>query len=300
MIKSMTGFASLSREAEAGAVGVTLRAVNHRYLDLQVRLPQMFAALEPKVRSVVQQRVARGRLEVNVSVQPRQPSAPDVVLNETFVESLRAALDQARAKGIIAGPLNAGDLLRVPQALVIKDRQDTAETVPAGETTPFERAVIETVVEALTALDAMRAREGEALGADLETRRQRLRTLIDDVARAADAGRADREQQLADRIREFGAEGLVDPVVLGQEIVRFVARSDITEEIVRFTTHLDHWQALAASQEPCGRKLDFLLQELNREINTIGSKAEGAAASALVVEVKAELERVREQVQNVE
>jgi uncharacterized protein (TIGR00255 family) len=92
----------------------------------------------------------------------------------------------------------------------------------------------------------------------------------------------------------------LDPTLIAQEIVRFVARSDITEEIVRFRTHLEHWQELAASREPCGRKLDFLLQELNREINTIGSKAEGAGTSALVVDVKAELERVREQVQNVE
>ncbi len=296
----MTGFASLSREEEAGTVGVTLRAVNHRYLDLQVRLPQALAAAEPKVRAAVQQRIARGRLEVNVSVQLRQAATPDVQLNEGFVEALGAALEQARVKGIVAGPLSAGDLLRVPQALVIKDRQETGDAAASGEPSPLERAVVETVVGALAALDAMRTHEGDALGADLEGRRRRLKALITDVATASETGRAQREAQLAERIREFGAEGTVDPAVLAQEIVRFVARSDITEEIVRFTTHLDHWQALAAGPEPCGRKLDFLLQELNREINTIGSKAEGAPASALVVEVKAELERVREQVQNVE
>lgn len=300
MIKSMTGFASVSREDEAGAVGVTLRAVNHRYLDLQVRLPQVLAGVEPRLRSLVQQRVARGRLEVNLSVQLRQTTAPDVQLNEPFLESLQAALELAREKGIVAGPLNAGDLLRLPQALVIRDRQETPQTVPNGEVTPLERAAMDTIAEALTALDAMRTREGEALAADLASRGQRLRDLIRQVAAAADAGRTEREGQLADRVKELGAEGMVEPALLAQEIVRFVARSDITEEIVRFTTHLDHWQELAVSPEPCGRKLDFLLQELNREINTIGSKAEGATASALVVEVKAELERVREQVQNVE
>lgn len=296
----MTGFASVSREDEAGAVGVTLRAVNHRYLDLQVRLPQVLAGVEPRLRSLVQQRVARGRLEVNLSVQLRQTTAPDVQLNEPFLESLQAALELAREKGIVAGPLNAGDLLRLPQALVIRDRQETPQTVPNGEVTPLERAAMDTIAEALTALDAMRTREGEALAADLASRGQRLRDLIRQVAAAADAGRTEREGQLADRVKELGAEGMVEPALLAQEIVRFVARSDITEEIVRFTTHLDHWQELAVSPEPCGRKLDFLLQELNREINTIGSKAEGATASALVVEVKAELERVREQVQNVE
>jgi uncharacterized protein (TIGR00255 family) len=264
VIKSMTGFASLSREEDAGAVGVTVRAVNHRYLDLQLRLPQLVAALEPKLRTAVQQRVARGRLEVNVSVQVRQTSSPDVQLNEAFVESLRAALEQARAKGIIAGPLNAGDLLRVPQALVIKDRQDTPDGAVSGEATPLERTVMEAVVEALAALDTMRTTEGEALAADLESRRRRLRALIAEVATASDVGRTEREQQLTERIREIGGDGMVEPALIAQEIVRFVARSDITEEIVRFTTHLDHWQALAASAEPCGRKLDFLLQELNR------------------------------------
>lgn len=299
MIKSMTGFASLSREDETGTVGVTIRAVNHRYLDLQVRAPQMLAPIESKLRTLVQQRLARGRVELNVSTQVRQAPAPDVQLNDPFIDALSAALEQARARGVIAGPLNAGDLVRIPQALVIRERQE-ATAADSIEPTAFERGVLDAVNDALAALDAMRLREGEALGADLESRRDRLRRLIDQVAAAADAGRAEREQQLGERIKELGAEGVMDPALIAQEIVRFVARSDITEEIVRFRTHLEHWQALVESREPCGRKLDFLLQELNREINTIGSKAEGAATSALVVEVKAELERVREQVQNVE
>lgn len=297
----MTGFASLSRDVEAGSIGVTLRAVNHRYLDLQVRLPQLLAGLEPRLRSLVQQRVARGRLEVNVSIQLRQVQSPDVQLNEPFVEALNAALEQARARGLVAGPLAAGDLLRVPQALVIRERQE-GQASPLGESagSPVEAATLEAVSEALAALDEMRNREGDALAADLEQRRQRLWILLEEVARGAEAGRGQREQQLAERIREFRADTVVDPTVLAQEIIRFVSRSDITEEVVRFRTHLGHWQALAVSGEPCGRKLDFLLQELNREINTIGSKAEGAQVSALVVTVKADLEKVREQVQNVE
>jgi uncharacterized protein (TIGR00255 family) len=300
VIKSMTGFASLSRETEPGGIGVTLRAVNHRYLDLQVRLPASLAGLESRVRSLVQQRLARGRVELNVSLQLRQVQVADVQLNEAFVEALHAALEGARARGIIVGPLGPGDLMRVPQALVIRERQETPADVAGDAAAVLETAVIGAISDALTALDGMRSAEGEALGADLEQRRQRLAALIGDVAAAADTGRALREQMLSERIRDLGAEGTVDPALIAQEIVRFVARSDITEEIVRFRTHLDHWQALAGGGEPCGRKLDFLLQELNREINTIGSKAEGAQVSALVVTVKADLEKVREQVQNVE
>ena len=295
----MTGFASLTRDENATTIGVTIRAVNSRYLDLQLRLPQALGDLEPKLRAAAQQRLSRGRIEVSVSLQTRQPAAPDVQLNDGFVEALSAALAQARAKGLVAGELAPGDLLRLPQALVIREREESAEQATAAAAS-LERAILAAVADALAALDEMRTREGEALATDLEGRRGRLHEIIDNVAAAADAGRAARQQQLADRVKEFGVEAAVDPAALAQEIVRFVARSDITEELVRFRTHLDHWAALAAGAEPCGRKLDFLLQELNREINTIGSKAEGATASALVVEAKAELERVREQVQNVE
>lgn len=300
MIKSMTGFASLSREGEAGTVGVTIRAVNHRYLDLQVRAPQVLAGIEPKLRALVQQRIARGRVELNISTQVRQVPAPEVQLNDALVDALSAALEQARGRGVISGQLTPGDLVRVPQAILIRERQEPIETGASAGPTPLEQAVMEVVGEGLGALDLMRSREGDSLGADLGSRRLRLLGLIGEVAAAADAGRAGREQQLQDRIREYGADTMLDPGLLAQEVVRFVARSDITEEIVRFRTHLEHWQALVGSREPCGRKLDFLLQELNREINTIGSKAEGSATPALVVEIKAELERVREQVQNVE
>jgi uncharacterized protein (TIGR00255 family) len=299
VIKSMTGFASLSRENDVATIGVTLRAVNHRYLDLQVRLPQSLAALEPKLRAVAQQRLGRGRVELSVSMQLRQVQAPDVQLNQPFVDALNSVLEQARARGIIDGPLGAGDLLRMPQALVIRERSD-AETEAAGNAAEIEATVVEAVSEGLAALDTMRVREGEALAADLSARRARLAALLDQVAAAAEEGQAAREALLAERTKELGADAFVEAATLAQEIVRFVARSDISEEVVRFRTHLEHWGALADGSEPCGRQLDFLLQELNREINTIGSKAEGAATSTLVVTVKTELERVREQVQNVE
>jgi uncharacterized protein (TIGR00255 family) len=300
VIKSMTGFASLSREIDTATIGVTLRAVNHRYLDLQVKMSQILAPLEPKLRALVQQRLGRGRVELSVSAQLRQTQAPDVQLNEGFVEALNAALEQARSRGVITGALAPGDLLRVPQALIIREKADASSDAADAVAASLATTVQDAVAEALGALDAMRSREGEALAADLEARRTRLAELIEQVAAIADVGRAERERQLAERVKELGGEGMVDPSLVAQEIVRFVARSDISEEVVRFRTHLDHWRELAESREPCGRKLDFLMQELNREINTIGSKAEGAAVSALVVSVKAELERVREQVQNVE
>src|SRR5262245_42411591 len=127
MIKSMTGFASLTRDDERGVLGITIRAVNHRFLDMQVRLPQSLAPLEPRLRSAVQNRIARGRIEISVSLQPRQPAAPDVELNAEFARSLSAVMDQARERGLVSGALTPGDLLRMPQVLTIRERLPEAD-----------------------------------------------------------------------------------------------------------------------------------------------------------------------------
>ena len=297
MIKSMTGFASLTHEDERATLGVTLRAVNHRFLDLQLRVPQSLADLEPRVRALLQKRLARGRVELAISVQLRNPSAPSVELNEDFADALAAAIERARERGLVSGTLTPGDLLRHPQAIAVRDRPAEADPVVEAQLGSSVEASVE---QALADLDAMRAREGSHLQADFDARRQILADLIAALASAADQGRSALEARLQDRIREISFELPVDQAMLAQEIVRSAARSDITEEVTRFRAHLAHWAALADGPEPCGRKLDFLLQEMNREINTVGSKADGVHVSELIITAKAELEKMREQVQNVE
>jgi uncharacterized protein (TIGR00255 family) len=231
---------------------------------------------------------------VSIAVQPRG-QAVRVELNEPLVRAVGEAVARARDIGLVAGALTPGDVLRLPDAMRIVTEDGAATTPPA-----VAALVEEAVAAAVADLGAMRIREGAMLQADLEARRAALGQALERLARAAEAGQAALEARLARRVQELHAEAAVDPALVAQEIVRFAARSDISEEIVRFRAHLDHWNHLAAAPEPCGRKLDFLLQELHREINTIGSKAEGADVPALVVQVKAELEKVREQVQNVE
>jgi uncharacterized protein (TIGR00255 family) len=299
MIKSMTGFASLTEDDETATIAVTIRSVNHRFLDLQLRLPSSLAALESRLRARVQQTIARGRVEVTVSVQQRRTAALDVELNETFLQALDAALNRAREKGFIQGTMTPGDLLRFPQALAIKDRTEDS-AVGDEQSGALNGRVEEAVAAALESLDAMRIREGGFLRTELEMRRQLLGDLFDRVSLAAEQGLETLRLRLIERVRELRADGLADETTVGQEIARYVGRSDITEEVVRFRGHLEHWRALTDSAEPCGRKLDFLLQEMNREVNTTGSKAEGPAVSELIVTLKAELEKMREQVQNVE
>jgi len=297
MIKSMTGFAAVTREDDRATVAVTIRAVNHRYLDLQLRIPQSLAALEADVRALVNQHVARGRVELSVSLQVRQTPGVEVEFNEAFGRAIETALDQARALGLVTGALTPGDLLRFPQALTIRDRQIVDDEQSQEALAAQARAAVE---QALVGLDSMRGREGDHLRADLDARRSAVADLVERIAVAADEGRSAMEARIADRVRELRAELQADETVVAQEIVRMAARSDISEEVARFRGHVSHWGALVDSPEPCGRKLDFLLQEMNREVNTMGSKADGLRVSELIIAAKAELEKMREQVQNAE
>jgi uncharacterized protein (TIGR00255 family) len=297
VIKSMTGFAAVTREDDRATIAVTIRALNHRYLDLQLRVPQSLAALETDVRALVGKRVARGRVELSLSVQLRQTPGVDVEFNEDFGRALDRALDQARARGLVAGQLTPGDLLRLPQAISIRERPSDADGSLMPDVATRARQAVD---DALAELDSMRAREGDHVRADLDQRRSFVAELVERVAEAADRGRAAMEQRLAERVQQLRADLQADETAVAQEIVRMAARSDISEEVTRFRGHVSHWVTLADSAEPCGRKLDFLLQEMNREVNTMGSKADGLSVSELIIAAKAELEKMREQVQNVE
>jgi len=275
---------------------VTIRSVNHRFLDLQLRLPPVIADLEPRLRALVQKQLARGRVEISVSLQLRQNAAPQIELNEAFAQALSGAMAEARRRGLVAGELTPGDLLRLPQALTIREKMPESGGVSAMLGTAVDAAVETAIGE----LEQMRVREGVHLRTDLDTRKSLLAGLIARISTAANTGRDELEARLLERARELAGTLPIDQAALAQEVVRVAQRSDISEEVTRFHGHLAHWHALSDSAEPCGRKLDFLLQEMNREVNTIGSKADGLQVSEVVIQAKAELERMREQVQNVE
>src|SRR5262245_645595 len=196
MIKSMTGFASVSREDERATVAVTIRAVNHRYLDLQIRSPQSLAPIEADVRALVARHVARGRVELSVSLQVRQIGGLEVEFNEQFGRALEAALDQARERGLVSGMLTPGDLLRMPQAITIREHQPVDdEDVQAA----IAAAARSAVAQALVDLDTMRGREGDQLRTDLDSRRIGVARLDERIAAAAHEGRGAVEQRSAVR-----------------------------------------------------------------------------------------------------
>ena len=296
MIRSMTGFASTSREEAGDRVTVTVKSVNHRFLDTAIKMPASLASLEAKVRAVGADRLTRGRLEVSISAEASGAPARDVVLDEALLDRVAAALESARASGVVTGPLSASDVLRIPGVLEIRP----AAVDPSRPPEALGRLVLACVADTIDALVVMRETEGRFLAADVARKIDALGAFVDRLEALARDGQQALEAALRERLAALPSDVTGDPAALAQEVVRFVARSDVDEEIVRMRGHLAHGRALAAGPEPCGRSLDFLAQEMNREINTIGSKIEGAGATEVVIASKAELERLREQVQNVE
>jgi uncharacterized protein (TIGR00255 family) len=296
MIRSMTGFASIGREEGGHRVSVTVKSVNHRFLDIAIKAPQSLAAFESRARAAVQRRLTRGRIELLIALELGGETGHEVVLDQALLRRINQAVGLARDKGLVSGGLTPSDMLRIPQVLDIRPTNEGVSGLPESAAALVERVL----GDALDALVGMRETEGRFLGADLEARLATLAGLVTDIEREAKDGQARLDARLRERLLALPADLVADQAAVAQEVVRFVARSDVDEELTRLRGHFAHWRALADGAEPCGRKLDFLVQEMNREINTTGAKAEGPRVTELVIGAKAELERVREQVQNVE
>ena len=298
MIKSMTGFASLTRDERAATISVTIRAVNHRFLDVQLRTPPALAADRVAAARAGAADVARGRVEVAISVQARTGAAAvDIAVNDAVIEAPRRARSSARASAAwSSGALTPAICCGFPRRSRFASGRATD-----GDARALASAAEAALAAALDDLDRMRIAEGAHLRAELDSRRAQLGELFERAAAAAAGGRRGAARRGSpSACSELRADASVDEAAIAQEIVRFANRSDITEETVRFRATSSTGGRCPTAPEPCGRKLDFLLQEMNREVNTLGSKAEGTGVSEIVVALKAELEKMREQVQNVE
>jgi uncharacterized protein (TIGR00255 family) len=296
MIQSMTGFGRAAFRVGDTSFEIEVRSVNQRHLDARVRLPRALAGLEPELRARIQERFQRGKLECSISAPAGESLAPRLEVDR---EAARAYLRVARAleaeEGVSA-TLGSAELLSLPGVARLAEPEWQADLLRA--------AALPALDAALDGLAAMRAAEGEALARELESRLARLAELCDALAaRAGDVAQAVRERLLR-RARALQAEvGAIDDARLHQELALAADRLDVTEEIVRLRSHVEQFRkALAAAGpgQPAGRRLDFLLQEMVREANTLGAKGADAESAHLVVELKTELERMREQVQNIE
>ena len=296
MINSMTGYGRAAGALSARFFAtVAVKSVNHRYLETSVRLPEYLWELEGAIRAVVSQLLTRGKVDVTVRVQRTAHAEYAVRINPQIANAVLPQLRAIADEHGIGWTMSGGDLLRVPDLLQVEAVESDIEEAERD-------ALTEVLRNALLAVADMRGREGESLRADLEMRlsaieehQRNLAGRRDDIRREALASYQQRVQEIA------GAAGVsIDPDRLAQEVVLMVEKGDVAEELTRLTAHREQFRAAIDGREPAGKKLDFLSQEMLREINTIGSKSRSVDIRTLVVELKAELERIREQVQNVE
>jgi uncharacterized protein (TIGR00255 family) len=291
MIRSMTGFGSGRGAADGEEIVVEVRSVNHKFCEVKIRLPRELAALEPEVGKAIKERLARGGIEVALRrAGPGGSMAPRV--DAALAEAYARAYAEVAARLGLHGQATLADIVAAEGVIRLDDRE--ADLDSARKAT--ERAL----QLALDALVAMRVREGEALRRDLEARLATVEGLVVRVEALAPQAVEHHRARLAERVVELTRGIPLDQGRLAQEIALLAERTDVAEEVTRLRSHVAQARQLLGSGEPAGRKLDFLVQEMHREGNTIGSKSQHADISNVVVSLKAEIERMREQVQNVE
>lgn len=294
MLRSMTGYGHDSRACGPLSFTVDMKSVNHRYLEIVFRLPREWSSAEDRLRRVIQRRLRRGRVEVNVTAERAPNAGIETAIDWDLAERYVSAARQLSERFGIAAErsLSVFELLQVP-GLVAERESELPEDA--------EDRLAECVESALNQLSAMREQEGRFLARDAKEKLTGIAALIVRMRELSPAVVAEYREALRGRIEQLLERSVpVDEGRLAEEIAYFAERSSIDEELTRLESHTDHFETLLQSGEPVGRKLDFLLQEMNREANTIGSKANHAALSAMAVELKSELEKLREQVQNIE
>lgn len=292
MIASMTGFGRGQAERDGFVAIVELRSVNNRYLDVSLRLPRFAAAHEPEVLATIRQAFSRGRITVQVELKTSPEATPLPHLNLDLARQYLAQLETLRAEVGLCDPIRLEHLLSLPDLFERPERPENDERLRQVLMTALQQAV--------DALKATRQQEGVWLKTELETRLEAIARRLEAIEARAPQRLAIARQKLHARVQELLRDNQLDPNRLELEIVLLADRLDITEECVRLRAHLQHFREALQAEEPSGRRLNFLTQELHREANTISAKANDALIALLAVEIKEEVEKIREQIQNIE
>ena len=294
MIRSMTGFGREEGAAAGKRIQVEMKSLNHRYLEISLRVPAALAALEAEIKKKIGERFSRGKIEVTIRLESdgHQEEAPALTLNLPLVRQYHALLTRIKTELNLPGEVTLEMMTGFRDLYVPGEAEENLSALWAG----LERVLL----QAMDRLAAMRKAEGEALGRDLATRMEMISGLLEDITRRSPAVVQEYRQRLAERVRELTQGMVIDEARLHQEVAILAEKSDITEEVVRLESHINQFGEFLAAGEAVGRKLDFLIQEMNREINTIGSKSQDGEIARRVIEIKSELAKLREQIQNVE
>jgi uncharacterized protein (TIGR00255 family) len=291
-MQSMTGFGSGEVQTADLHLTVEARSVNHRYLDVVFRYPRSYTPFEPRMKRLVGDYFARGRIDIKLVEQRGSAGRRTIWLDERLAQQYHAALQQLQERFQLPGSIDLAALLSLRELLTVEEADADLEAAWDVLARGLE--------EALQALRRMRQQEGEFLGRDLHERLQALGRQAEAIHQRRPQVVTAYQERLEQRVRELFQQFELDPNRLHQEAILFAERTDITEELVRLESHLQAFEGLLMATESVGRKMEFLLQEMHREVNTIASKSNDADISQRVVDMKSELEKMREQVQNVE
>jgi len=294
LVYSMTGYGRAEENGDNYSVRVELKSVNHRFADVSVKMPKEYYSLEERIRKNIVSRVSRGRVDAYLSVERTGQGEKNLRVDRDLAFAYYSSLEGLKAELNLGGQVDINQLAMMPEIFSLEEEQADIEEVWVL----MEKALL----GALESLLSMRRQEGETLVKDLLKRAELIREYTQEIEERAPLVVEEYRFKLRERLNELlrDSEATVDEVRLASEIAIYADRSSITEEIVRLYSHLDFLAETLAEDGPVGRKLEFILQEINREANTIGSKAQDASMGQKVVSIKSELEKIREQSQNIE
>ena len=292
MIKSMTGFGSAKGTVEGIEVTVELKSVNNRYLDTSVRLPRSFMFAEETIKSAVQSHISRGKVDVFVTINTAMADDMAVVVNEPLLKGYIDAIKHISEEYELPSDMTAMTVSRFPDVLSVEKRELDADAVAAG--------IREIAEQALNDFDSMRLREGEKLRDDVLSKLDTINGLVSTVEENAPKTVAEYRERLLQKLNDvIGTAGIDESRILTEAAI-FADKVAVDEETVRLRSHMSQLKTMINGASPTGRKIDFLIQEFNREANTIGSKCQNADIAHVVVDLKSEIEKIREQIQNIE
>lgn len=292
MIQSMTGFGRGTIEKQGREMMAEIKTLNHRYLDIYIKLPRCISFLEDGIRKIVQQHLIRGRVELTIGYLNKQKDAVSIKVNEPLLTAYISSFEKLDREFNIKNDITISSLIGISDLFIVDEIQEDEICLKS-----MAKDLIE---ETLYAVKQMRAQEGERLKQDLLERIKKIELMLNQIEERAPYVVYEYQQKLGERLQELLQSSDLDENRFNMEVATFADRSNITEEIVRLKSHLGQFVDTMDTEGSIGRKLDFLVQEMNREANTISSKANDVTIVKLVVDMKSEIEKIREQVQNIE
>ena len=292
MIKSMTGFGRAVAETDGYVITVEIKSVNHRYFEFSSRIPRQYGFLDDKLKSYINSRVSRGKVECYVSIDALNTEAAQVVVNNTLASAYVSALKELSKNYDLKEDFGASTVARFQDVLVVKKADEDEEKIWS-----YVKSVTDT---ALDKFIAMRTVEGEKMKNDISSRADYILSCVEYIEKRSPETVKEYNDKLVERVHDLIGDVSLDEGRDIQEAAIYADKVAVAEETVRLRSHLDQLKAFINADEPVGRKMDFLVQEINRETNTIGSKANDVDIARKVVDIKAEVEKIREQIQNIE